>query len=497
VAVAGEQSDSGDCRAGARMTDFFLVAWVSALIGMARMKWMLGRGQRWKRGEKLRLLFAGYNGTRNTGSDVRVNEMLHQIRHVLGADNVDFSVMTQDFGRTKGYFEGTHQVHLPDVFPPMLYREVGKSHGVVACEGSMFKSKFANALTTMMIGSLGLASAENKLSVGYGGEAGHMDPLIRNMCARYVSESLVITRNTESQSLLRSLGIQAELGTDTAWTFKPHPQEYAQKVLREAGWDGKKPLLVICAIHPFVWPVKASIAKYAARVTTGAYKESQYRTVYFHESGREVDQKFQHYISGITNATKAFLQRHEVFPILVAMERLDAVACREIAARIPDTPIFTSDEYDMFQMVSILRACTYMVSSRYHGIVTCMPSLVASAGVTMDERIRNLMRERGHEHLFLTVDDPELEPKLLHIMETLVTERDAVREGIGSTVVRNLKMMARMGVLLEDAVRRQYPEFPLRSGVLSWEDYLPPLDENLLQLAERYDTSAAVLAANH
>jgi polysaccharide pyruvyl transferase WcaK-like protein len=164
---------------------------------------------------------------------------------------------------------------------------------------------------------------------------------------------------------------------------------------------------------------------------------------------------------------------------------------------MPGTPVFTSDDYDMFQMVSILRACTYMVSSRYHGIVTCMPSLVASAGVTMDERIRNLMRERGHEHLLLTVDDPELEPKLLEIMETLVRARDAVREGIGRTVVRNLKMMARMGVLLEDAVRRQYPEFPLRSGVLSWEDYLPPLNENLLQLAERYDASAAVLAANH
>jgi polysaccharide pyruvyl transferase WcaK-like protein len=423
--------------------------------------------------------------------------MLRQIRHVLGAEHVDFSVMTQDFGRTKGYFEGTRQVHLPDMFPPFLYSEVRKNHGVIACEGSMFKSKFANALTTMMIGSLGMASAENKLSVGYGGEAGHMDPLIRNMCARHVGESLVITRNTESQRLLGLLGIHAELGTDTAWTFEPHPPAYAHKVLREAGWDGKTPILVLCPIHPFVWPVKASIAKYAARVTTGAYKDSQYRTVYFHESGREVERRFHRYVSGITNATKAFLQRHRVFPILVAMERLDAVACREIAAQIPGTPIFTSDDYDMFQLVSILRACEYMVSSRYHGMVTCMPSLVASAGVTMDERIRNLMRERGHEHLFLTVDDAELEPKLLHIMETLVAERDAVREGIGRTVVRNLKMMARMGVLLEDAVRRQYPEFPLRSGVLSWEDYLPPLSANLLQLAERYDASAAVLAANN
>jgi hypothetical protein len=124
-----------------------------------------------------------------------------------------------------------------------------------------------------------------------------------------------------------------------------------------------------------------------------------------------------------------------------------------------------------------------------------MPSLVASAGVTMDERIRNLMRERGHEHLFLTVEDPELETKLLQIMETLVAEAETVQEGIGRTVVRNLKVMARMGTFLEDAMRRTYPEFPLRSGVLGWEDYLPPLSRNLLELAERYDSSPSALAA--
>jgi polysaccharide pyruvyl transferase WcaK-like protein len=477
------------------MTDFLLVAWVSALIEIRRFGWMFGLGKRWTAGEKLKLLFAGYNGTRNTGSDVRVQEMLRQVRHVLGADHVDFSVMTQSFDRTKGYFEGTRQVYLPDVFPPFLSREVRQNHGVIACEGSMFKSKFANALTTMMIGSLGLASAENKLSLAYGGEAGHMDGIIESMCERYVQDSLVITRNVESQKLLNSLGIPTELGTDTAWTFEPHPREYGRKALREAGWDEKTPVLVLCPIHPFVWPVKASIAKYIARATTGAYKDSQYRTVYFFESGAEVDRKYRHYISGFTKAVQAFTQRHRVFPILVAMERLDAVACRDIAAQIPGTPIFTSDDYDMFQLVSILRACSYMVSSRYHGIVTCMPSLVASAGVTMDERIRNLMRERGHEHLLLTVDDPDLEPKLLQVMETLVKEADAVRDGIGQTVVRNLKVMARMGTLLEDAVARTYPDFPIRSGVFSWEDYLPPLSRELVQLAERYDSAPATLAA--
>src|SRR6267154_3196721 len=166
------------------MTDFLLVAWISALIEIKRFSLMLGLGKRWTPGEKLKLLFAGYNGTRNTGSDVRVQEMLRQVRHVLGAEHADFSVMTQSFERTKGYFEGTRQTYLPDVYPPFLFREVRQNHGVIACEGSMFKSKFANALTTMMIGSLGLASAENKLSLAYGGEAVHMDAISQSMCER-------------------------------------------------------------------------------------------------------------------------------------------------------------------------------------------------------------------------------------------------------------------------------------------------------------------------
>ena len=477
------------------MTDFLLVAWVSALIEIRRFGWMFGLGKRWTLGEKLKILFAGYNGTRNTGSDVRVQEILRQVRHVLGAANVEFSVMTQNFDRTKGYFEGARQVHLPDVYPPFLFREVHANHGVVACEGSMFKSKFANALTTMMIGSLGIASAENKLSVAYGGDAGHMDDLIKQMCARYTSESLVITRSLESQQLLSGLGVPNELGADTAWTFEPHPPEYARQALRQVGWDEKTPILALCPIHPFVWPVRASIGKYLARATTGAYKDSQYRTVYFFESGAEVDRKFAHYVSGYAKAAKAFLQKHRVFPILVAMERLDAVACREIAKEIPGTPVLTSDDYDMFQLVSILRACTYMVSSRYHGIVTCMPAQVASAGVTMDERIRNLMRERGHQHLLLTVEDPDLEPKLLQAMESLVAESEAIRENIGKTVVSNLKAMARMAIFIEDEVRRTYPEFPLRRGVVSWEDNLPPLSENLRKLVETYDCTPAALAA--
>lgn len=468
------------------MMDFILEAWVSGNIERAKARWMLGGNEPWQPGEKLRLLFAGYNGTRNMGSDVRVEEMLRQIRHILGAEHVDFSVMSQNFDFSKGYFDGTRQVHLPDIFPPFLADEVPRHHGVVACEGSMFKSKFANALTTMMIGSLGIAAVENKLSVGYGAEAGHMDPLVAKMCARYCKNSLVITRNEESRTVLRELGVPTELGTDTAWTFEPKPAEYGQNALRQVGWDGRTPVLVVCPINPFEWPVKASVAKYAIRRLTGAYKDSHYRTVYFHNSGPVADRAYQHYLSSIAKAVDAFRKRRSVFVILVATERLDARPANRISEKLGGVPVLTSDQYSMYELVSILRACHMMASSRYHGIVTSMPALVPSAGITMDERIRNLMRERGHQELLMTVEDLDLEPKLLQALETLATEGERISDGIARTVVKNLKVMARMGVFFEEEVQRRYPEFPTRRGEWSWEDYLPPMNDSLRQLISSY-----------
>ena len=468
------------------MMDFVLGAWVSSIIESKKVQWMMGKQEPWLPGEKLRLLFAGYNGTRNTGSDVRVEEMLRQIRRILGPENVDLSMMTFNFDRSRGYFEGTSQVRLPDIFPPFLANEVPKHHGVVACEGSMFKSKFANALATMMIGSLGIAAAENKLSIGYGAEAGHMDPLVAKMCGRYCRNSLVITRNDESRKILRELGVPTELGTDTAWTFESLRAEYGQKALRDVGWDGKAPALVVCPINPFEWPVKASVAKATLHSLTGAYKESHYRGPYFHHAGPEAERAYEHYLSSIAKAVAAFRQKRNVFVIMAATERMDARPCRRISEKLGGVPILTSDDYNMYQMVSILRACRMMVSSRYHGIVTSMPALVASAGITMDERIRNLMNERGHQELLMNVDDPDLEARTLAALKILDHDGERIADGIARTVVRNLKLMARMGVYFEEEVQRRYPEFPTRRGEWSWEDYLPPMGDGLKQLVAAF-----------
>jgi polysaccharide pyruvyl transferase WcaK-like protein len=469
------------------MMDFVLEAWVSSLIELNKLKWVLGSGQAWKPGTKLKLLFAGYNGTRNTGSDVRVEEMLRQVRRILGAENLALSVMSQNFELTRGYFGDAIQVYLPDVYPPFLNSEVAKNDGVIACEGSMFKSKFADALTTMMIGALGIAAARNKLSVAFGAEAGEMNPILQKMVKRFCCNSLVITRNVESQAVLGELGVPTELGTDTAWTFEPHGPEYGRKALLDSGWDGSLPVLAICPINPYWWPVKASLEKWMAHSVAGAYAKSHYRTIYFHRSGPEVDSAYEKYLAQLAGGVAKYRKSSAVFPVVIGMEMLDLDSCERVSEKLGGVPIFSSDRYDMYEIVSILRSCHRLLSSRYHAIVTTMPAGIPSAGVTMDERIRNLMRDRGHEHLLMRVDELELEDKIVAALRALDSQTEAVRDAMGRTVARNLQLMARMGTYLEEQVARHYPEFPVRKGVLGWEDYLPPLSPGLRKLVEMHD----------
>ena len=152
-------------------------------------------------------------------------------------------------------------------------------------------------------------------------------------------------------------------------------------------------------------------------------------------------------------------------------------------------PVFVSDEHEMYEMVSVIRQASAMVSSRYHAIVTSMPGLVPSAGITMDERIRNLMVDRGTPHLSLEVDDPKLADKTYDILVELIREGDSMKEGIGRCVVKNLERMGQMGIELAAHVKKHHPEFPFRDGIGKggdpW-DHLPSLPPNVAELKGLY-----------
>lgn len=208
------------------MLDLLLEAWTSLLIEVAKSRGETRANGTWKPGRKLKLLIGAYNGARNTGEDVRVEGIARQLRWILGEQNVDISVFTFDRDLSRGYFGDAKQIYFPNIFPPFLYREVPQHDAAIACLGATFSKTFANATAAYMIGTLGVASAQKKISIAYGAEAGPTGRVAAGMCRRYCGQSLLIMRNEESRVVLKESGLASELGVDTAWRFEPVGGEF-------------------------------------------------------------------------------------------------------------------------------------------------------------------------------------------------------------------------------------------------------------------------------
>jgi len=102
-------------------------------------------------------------------------------------------------------------------------------------------------------------------------------------------------------------------GSDTAWTFEPLPPDYGNEVLRKAGWDGVTPVLVVCPINPFWWPVKASLASTSPAPWPVPTGESIPDGLFSPLRESKVDRAYTRYLTSIGNAVDAFRKGSKVF----------------------------------------------------------------------------------------------------------------------------------------------------------------------------------------
>lgn len=440
---------------------------------------------KWQKGERLKILLVGYNGARNTGADVRVEAMVRQFYHILGEENIELSVMTLDIENTSVYFKPPTKLSLmSSIFFADLLKACSRSHIAVLSEGSCFKSKFANALTTFFFGAAGIMKSQGKPCLAYGSEAGEMDWLLRWYVRHYCDQTYVISRTESSRKVVESLGLGGNLGTDTAWTFPPGKKEWAVEELKKKGWDGKSELLGIAVINPFWWPVRPNIIKFLKMVILREKRPDNYDKWYFFSVSKQREEKFNRYIGGIAQAVDSFVDRHNLFPVIIGMERLDYQPCLELQKRLKvKAPFFWSEDYDGYQMTSILRQLSLLITSRYHARVLSMPGGVPSLAISMDERLQNLLEETGHiNDYYLEAGDPNLGERLPETIEKLWKNRETVREEILRTIPNYLKKMATMGKTIKDYLRVNFPELTLKEDPDSWPGYLPPLYSELEDL---------------
>lgn len=372
--------------------------------------------ERYTPGDKVKVLLVGYNGARNTGSDVRVASLARLIRDAFGPDEVELSVMTLDPESTAPYFDGVaNQIALNTYFFIPLLKACSQNHVAVLCEGSTFKSKFADALTLYTCEAAGIMRSQGKPCVAFGGEVGAMTPFLEREVRALCPDVYFMARSGASYDEAVRLGLRSRRGTDTAWTFdSASGHDVAMALLREGGWDGESPLLGIAPINPFCWPVVPSIPKWAASAF-GKATSPKYMNWYFFSWSEQRSARFQRYLDGMSAGAFTFARENGYTPVIIGMEKLDKDACAKMSERLGrKVPVVLSNELDGYVIGEVLRSLSLLVTSRYHAQVLATGANVPAVAVSMDERLDNLAEEFGLPgELLMHVDQPDLAERIL------------------------------------------------------------------------------------
>lgn len=427
-------------------------------------------------------MLVGYSGAGNVGADIRTGEIIRQLLNIFGEDRIHLGLATRE-AISHGAFAAVECEDSGVYFPVFLEEAVQRYDGVIVSEGCVMKSNFSNTLATMLAGALGMAAAEDKLSVAYGAEAGEMDPETASFFLTHCQESLFIARNQQSYEIINQFGLRTALGADPAWTFQPSPPEKGDALLRETGWDGKSPVVAICPINPFWWPVRPDVLRAALMEATGEFRDTHYQSIFFHEDSDDSKIKYQRYLKEIARAVKAFIAETPAFPVLIEMEPIDHQACVDLQSEMGmPMPTFSGGQWSMYDIVAILRQASIVVSSRYHALLTSMPAGVVGIGVSMDERIRNLFIERKLSRFVVDVDDPDLGDALLALLRNGRDQGDELRAGTDAFVAGQLYRVGQMGKAICTEICRKFPDFEPPADKIDALDFLPALPISLSRL---------------
>lgn len=430
-------------------------------------------------------LLLGYTGAGNIGADVRVAEIIRQFKTIFSHVGFDPGLVVLGFGSNEPALNSLRKVPMNSYFPNFLKREVDRHDAVIACEGSMFTSTFSDALTAIFAAGIGYAVQSGKLGVGYGADAGKMSERLSKFVEKVCQDGLILCRNANSQVILSQLGLNVSGGADPAWTFEPANCD-ARQILIKAGWNSRDPILAVCPVNPFWWPVVIDFAKAQALKSEGKYRDLHYRSVFFHSWSEESQQKYKSYLNALAFVVNN-LQKQGYYPILVGMERLDAASCDRLNELLnKKVPKFVSGQYGMDAMTAILRTAAISITSRFHGAVLAMSGLVPTIGVSLDSRIAYLFEENGLEKWFLECDSPDLGEKIIALVEDLETERAEIAKAYSFLVASQVKAFGQMGIELVDEIIKRDPDFPPPSLPRKWDAYLPPLSKRIENLIQDY-----------
>ena len=338
-----------------------------------------------------RVLLLGYSGAGNTGADLRTIETIAQLRRLLAPREPHITLFALGDCFDHPLLAGTPRLtpSLP-YLPDALDAAVRDADLVLNVEGSTYTSKFSDSLAGVLIGGIALAHAHRRPAIAYGVDSGTMSTALTRFVERNAQAGEVICRNDAARVQLASLGVSAQVGADTAWTYRA-PADTSN----DASPGSRR--VALCPNNPFWWPVHADAARARELDARSEASSMRYGPLHFHSWNTARAEAYHAYLDRFAQIAVG-LREQGYTPVLVGMEQLDSGACADLAARVPfPIDIVARGPHTLDKVATTVAHAAWVVTTRYHAAVLAISHGVPVFGLSMDTRIERLLSEVGCE----------------------------------------------------------------------------------------------------
>lgn len=367
--------------------------------------------------KRLKVLFYGYNGENNTGSESRLVTIVHDVRRIFEDHvNLDMEAIVIDAAKVRRYMKDpdVHLVELGTTWPlgvkwiPKVLRLMFKRcHFTILVEGSAFTDHFSSFLLYSQFFAAVASRIVGCRVVAYASDCGKLTPANRKL-TRFFSRflDLIIMRSHDATDRMKELGVTKEIitNTDTAFQYRMPPAARTDALLKRLGVDPARPLIGVAPKEFFWWPVTLSLR---------GKKEDLYRFPYYHTWGpgdkknsARVKNDFKRYIEYCVNDLGGTA-------LVFCMERMDYPPSKDICDMLaPDVQkhvrIIPSNDFDLEDITGLFTRLKFLTSTRYHACVLTMINSTPMIGVSHDIRIEALFKETGIMDYYIDYQTPDL-----------------------------------------------------------------------------------------
>ena len=384
-------------------------------------------------GGKVDINLFGYNGVNNTGSEAKLITTLIDVKEMLGNKLGKLTVLTQSEANQRRYVPDPN-VKMIEITPGTLINPLSmmklKADILFLSEGSTFIDHFSPIFMWMFCVSASVAHHRGEGVVSYSNDCGHLTPFDQKILKRTMNNyvDLIMLRNPDAVARAKEYGVTHEihLVADGAYLYPTPSRQHIDGVWKKLNINpSSRPVIGLCPKEFFWWPIKIKFI---------GPSEDLYNWPAYHSWTDEGRRSSQKYVEDTAKYADWCVEKFGADICLISMEHMDFPPTKLIYETMKHKDrarLVPSDEFIVDDIVSVLSALKFQVTTRYHSTVLASPFGIPMISVSSDTRCEAVFHELNMMDLFIDyVKHPDRSPKVQDHYKQLVemTEKLAANE---------------------------------------------------------------------